>query len=155
MAQIVEATGTSRFAGAQPGFPRLAALPCARGEAEDLDFDATALQRARQNIGAGRCHCDRAPAHRARIVEEKGYHGIAEIHLLFVLERERMQRVDHDAGKPRGIEQTLFQIELPRAILLRHQTTLQPIRESRHHPLQMRKLLVQIAAQTIELLRLA
>src|SRR5471030_681919 len=67
MAQIVEAAGGWRLAGLQPGFARLSALPGAGGEAENLHLDAAALERARQNIGAGRRDRDRASAHRTGI----------------------------------------------------------------------------------------
>jgi len=66
---------------------RLPALPRAGGEAENLDLDAAALQRARQNVGAGRGHRDRTTAHRAGIVDQQGHHGIAEIGVLLALER--------------------------------------------------------------------
>ena len=71
VAQIVEAARSWRLACSEPGFARLAALPGARGEAEDLDLDAAALERAREDVGAaGRDH-DRAAAHRARVVEQR------------------------------------------------------------------------------------
>ena len=46
VAQVVEAAGRRRLAGLQPFLARLAALPGAGGEAEDLDLDAAALQGA-------------------------------------------------------------------------------------------------------------
>src|SRR5437763_320094 len=52
--QIVEAAGVGRLAGGNPAFARLAALPGAGREAEDLDLDAAALQRAGENVGAHR-----------------------------------------------------------------------------------------------------
>ena len=66
-----------------------------------------------------------------------------------------MQRIDDDARQPRRIEHALFQIEFPGAVLLRHQPPLQPVGEPRDHALQMRELLVEIAAQPIELFGLA
>src|SRR5690348_14303142 len=78
VAEIVEAAGIGRLAGGKPGFARLPALPGAGGEAENLDLDAATLQRARQDIGAGRSHRDRAAAHRAGIVEQQRDHRIAE-----------------------------------------------------------------------------
>ena len=65
-------------------------------------------------------------------------HGVAEAGLLLALERERMQRIDDDARQPRRIEQPFLQIELPGAVLLRHQPALQPVGEPRDHALQMR-----------------
>ena len=75
--------------------------------------------------------------------------------VLLGLERQRMQRIDDDARQPRRIEQAFLEIEFPGAVLLRHQAALQPVGEPRHHALQMRELLVEIAAQPVELLRLA
>ena len=66
-----------------------------------------------------------------------------------------MHRIDDDARQPRRIEHALLEIELPGAVLLRHQAALQPVGEPRHHALQMRELLVEIAAQAVELLGLA
>src|SRR5450631_717406 len=53
VAQIVEPAGIGRLAGGEPLLARLPALPGARGEAEDLDLDAAALERACQDVGAG------------------------------------------------------------------------------------------------------
>ena len=66
-----------------------------------------------------------------------------------------MHRVDDDARQPRRIELAFFEVELPGAVLLRHQAALQAVGEARHHALQMRELLVEIAAQAIQLFRLA
>src|SRR6185437_12428249 len=63
VAQIVEPAGIGRLTGGEPLLARLAALPGAGGEAEDLDLDAATLERARQNIGAGGSDGDGAPAH--------------------------------------------------------------------------------------------
>ena len=72
-----------------------------------------------------------------------------------LLERQRVQRIDDDARQPRRVEQALLEVELPGAVLLRHQAALQPVGEPRHDALQVRELLVEIAAQAVELLRLA
>ena len=66
-----------------------------------------------------------------------------------------MHRIDDDARQPRRIEHALFEVELPGAVLLRHQAALQAVGETGDHALQIRQLLVEIAAQTIELFRLA
>jgi hypothetical protein len=63
-----------------------------------------------------------------------------------------MERIDYDAGESCRIEQSLLKVELPGAILLRHQPALQTVREPRDHALQVRELLVQVAAQPFELL---
>ncbi len=60
-----------------------------------------------------------------------------------------------DARQPRRVEQALLEVELPGAVLLRHQPALQPVGEPRHDALQMRELLVEIAAQAVELVGLA
>ena len=151
VAQVVEPAGIGRLAGREPGLARLPALPGARGEAEDLDLDAAALQRARQDVGAGRRHRDRPAAHRAGIVEQQGHHRVAEGRVLLVLEGERMHRVDDDARQPRRIEHAFLEVEFPGAVLLRHQAALQPVGEPRHDALQVRELLVEIGAQAVEL----
>ena len=155
VAQVVEAAGIGRLAGGQPMLARLPALPGARGEAEDLDLDAAALERARENVGAGRRDRDRTAAHRAGIVEQQRHHRVAEIGVLLALERERVHRVDDDAREPRRIEHAFVEIEFPGAVLLRHQAALQAVGEAGDHALQMRELLVEIAAQAIEFFRLA
>ncbi len=66
-----------------------------------------------------------------------------------------MQRVDDDAGQPRRVEQALFEVEFPGAVLLRQQQPLQAVGKPRHHALQMRELLVEITAQAVELFRFA
>ena len=61
---------------------------------------------------------------------------------------------DH-ARQPRRIEHAFFEVELPGAVLLRHQAALQPVCEPRHDALQMRELLVEIAAQPFQLVVVA
>src|SRR4029453_12168970 len=69
--EIVEPPRKRGLERVQPLLARMSALPGARGEAEDLDLHAAALERAGENIGAtGRDH-DRATAHGTRIVEEQ------------------------------------------------------------------------------------
>ena len=64
-------------------------------------------------------------------------------------------RIDDDARQPRRIEQAFLEIEFPGAVLLRHQPALQAVGEAGDDALQMRELLVEIAAQAVEFLRLA
>ncbi len=66
-----------------------------------------------------------------------------------------MQRIDDDARQARRVEQALFQVEVPGAILLRHQAALQPVGKASDDALQVGELLVEIAAQAIKLLGLA
>src|SRR5690606_33220995 len=49
VSQIVEPPGIGGLPGRDPFLAALAALPHARGEAQDLDLDAAALQRTRQD----------------------------------------------------------------------------------------------------------
>ena len=127
---VVEPAGIGLFALGQPEFARLAAFPGAGGEAENFDLHPAALQRAGENVGAGRGDGDRPSAHRAGIVEQQRHHRIAEIGVLLALERERLLRVDDDARQTRRIEHALFEIEFPGAALLRHQPALQPVGET-------------------------
>src|SRR6185295_7900889 len=52
VAQVIEPARICRLAGGEPGLAGLPALPRPRGEAEDLDLHAAALQRAGKNVGA-------------------------------------------------------------------------------------------------------
>src|SRR5262245_4330799 len=63
MAEIIEPARVRRLAGGKPGLSRLPALPGPRGEAEDFYLDPAALQRARENVGAGRSDRNGAAAH--------------------------------------------------------------------------------------------
>ena len=147
--------GLAGLAGLQPLLARLAALPGPRGEAEDLDLDAAALQRAGQDVGARRRDRDRAPAHRAGVVEKERDHRVAEVRVLLALERERLERIDDDARQPRRIELPFLEVELPGAVLLRQQTPLQAVRETADHALQVGELLVEIGAQPRQLVGVA
>ena len=66
-----------------------------------------------------------------------------------------MHRVGDDARQPRRIEDALLEIEIPGAVLLRHQPALQPVGEAGDDALQVRELLVEIGAQPLQLLRIA
>ena len=132
-----------------PAFPR------PRREAEDLNLDAAALQRPCQDVGACRRNRDWTAAHRSGIVEQQRNHRVPEISVLLAFERQGVQRIDNDPRQPRRIEQAFFQVEFPGTVLLRQQQSLQPVGQPGDHALQMRKLLIEVAAQTIELLRLA
>ncbi len=61
---------------------------------------------------------------------------------------------DH-ARQPRRIEDAFLEVELPGAVLLRHQPTLQPVGEPRDDALQMRELLVEVAAQPFQFVMVA
>jgi hypothetical protein len=155
VAQVVEAARVGRLAGAEPLLAALAALPGARREAQDLDLDAAALERAGQDVGAHRRHRDRPAAHRARVVDQQRHHGVAEVGVLLLLEGQRMHRVGDDAGEPRGVERALVEVEVPGAVLLRHQAALQAVGELADHALQVAELLVEMVAQPAELLGVA
>ena len=66
-----------------------------------------------------------------------------------------MHRVGDDAGEARGVEDAFVEIELPGAVLLRHQAALQAIGELADHALEMRELLVEMVAQAAEFLGVA
>ena len=148
--EIVQAAGLGWLAGPQPGFARLAALPCPGGEAEDFHLHAATFQRAGQNIRAGSCHGDRAAAHGSRIVQQKGHDGIAKISIPFRLEGQGMQGIDDHAGQASGVENPLLQVEIPGAALLRHQLALEAVRQPPDRALKVDKLLVEIAAEAIQ-----
>ncbi len=155
MPEIVEPAGVGRLAGGDPFLARLAALPGPRREAEDLDLDAAALERARQDVGAHRRDGDRASPHRAGIVDQQADHGVAEIGLLLALVGEREGRVGDDARQPCRVEHALVEVELPGPRLLRHQAALQPVGEPRDDALQVGELLVEQVTQTRQLVGIA
>ena len=66
-----------------------------------------------------------------------------------------MARRHDDAGKARGVELAFLLIEIPGAVLLRHQAALQTVGKLRHRALQMRHLLVEIGAQPRQFLFVA
>ena len=101
VAEVVQPARVRGLAGPQPFLARLPALPGAGGEAEDLDLHAAALERPRQDVGAGRRHRDRTAAHRAGIVEEERHDGVAERGLALLLEGERRERIDDHPRQPR------------------------------------------------------
>src|SRR6185369_10784228 len=74
VAEVVEPAGIGRLAGSEPRLARLPALPGARRKAQNLDLDAAALQRARENVSTGRRHRDRAATHRTGIIQQQRHH---------------------------------------------------------------------------------
>ena len=58
-------------------------------------------------------------------------------------------------GRRAGVEHALFEIELPRAALLRHQPPLQPVGEARDDRVEVLQLLVEIFAQALQLVGVA
>ena len=113
VANVVEAARIGFLALIEPELAGLTALPGAGGEAEDLDLHAAALQRAGENVGAGRSHRDRPPAHGTGIIDQKCDHRIAEIGVLFAFERERLLRINHNAGEAGGVKLPLLKIKFP------------------------------------------
>ena len=81
--------------------------------------------------------------------------GVAELRVLLLLEGECLERIHHDARQPRGIENAFFEIEIPGAVLLRHQPALETVGEASDDTLQIGQLLVEIGAQAGELLGFA
>ena len=151
VAQIVEAAGRGRAIGVQPVLARLAALPGAGGEAENLGFHAAPFQRTRQNLGADGGDADGAPAHGAGIVDQQGDDGVAKLGLALALVTERMAGAHDHAGQPRGIQQAFFLIEIPAAVLLRHQAALQAMGQLGDGALQIGELLIEELTQAGEL----
>ncbi len=66
-----------------------------------------------------------------------------------------MHGIDHHAHQFRRVENAFFKVEVPGAVLLRHEAALQAVGEARHHTLQIGQLLVEIGAQPRQLLRIA
>src|SRR5207237_10111984 len=76
--QIVQAARVGRLPGGDPALARLAALPGAGRKTEDLDLDAAALQRAREDVGAHRRTWDRAAAQRPCMAEHLRHPRVAD-----------------------------------------------------------------------------
>ena len=70
-------------------------------------------------------------------------------------ERQRVIRIGDHARQPRRVQNAFLEIEFPGAVLLRHQPALQAVGEPRDDALQMRKLLVEIGAQALQLIVVA
>ena len=134
MPQVVQPAGIARLAVLHPFFAALAAFPGAGGEAQHLDLDGAALQRAGQDVAAHRRHRDRPAAHRPGVVDQQAHDGVAKFHVEFAFVGQRLQRVDHNPGEAAGIQHPLVEVELPGPGLLRQQASLQPVRELRDHP---------------------
>ena len=151
--EIVEAPWHGGLARRQPFLARLPALPGPCREPKDFDFNAAALERAGQNIGATRRDHDRAPAHGTGVVQEQRHHGIAEIGFALALERQRVHRIGNDAGQARGIQHAFVEIEIPAAVLLGQEAALQFISKARHRSRQGFQLLVEKCPQALQLFR--
>ena len=72
-----------------------------------------------------------------------------------MLEGQRLLRIDDDARQARGVEHALFEIELPRAVLLRHEAPLQPVGEPGDDRVEVLQLLVEIFAQALQFVGVA
>ena len=66
-----------------------------------------------------------------------------------------MHRVDHHAGQPPGVEQPFFEIEIPGSRLLGQKPALQPVGELGDDALNVGELLVEMLAQSAELIGIA
>ena len=66
-----------------------------------------------------------------------------------------MARIHDHARQPRRVEQAFVLVEVPAARLLRHQPPLKPVGEAGDDVLQAAHLLVEISAQSAELLLVA
>src|SRR3546814_16376216 len=89
------------------------------------------------------------------MVDQQGDDRVLELGLPLELVRQGVHRVDDDAGEPRGVQQALLQVELPRTLLLRHQTALKQVGEARDDALEMCQLLVEVLALPRQFLRIA
>ena len=150
VAKIVQSARILRLVGFHPFFAGLPALPGASGEAENLHLHVAALQGACQHIRADRGDGDRATAHRAGIIDQKGYDRVAELGLLLDLERERRGRVGNDASEAARIQQPFIEIEFPTAVLPGQQPALQFVGEPSDCAFQRFQLLVEKSSQAFE-----
>ena len=124
VAKIVQTAWRWRFAIGQPLLARLPAFPGSCRETQNLNLHAAALQGAGEDLGtAGRDH-DRTPTHRSGIVDDQCHHRVFELRIAFVLEGERVHRVDHNAREAGGVQHPLLKVEIPGPALLRQQTPL-------------------------------
>ena len=113
VAQIIQPPGVPRLAVRHPGFARLPAFPGTGCEAQNFRFDIAPFQGARENIGAHGGHGDRASAHGARIIEQKGDDRVAEFRVGFHLIGKRLCGVCDDPRQTRRVKIAFFQIEIP------------------------------------------
>ena len=155
VAEVIQPPWVGGLPGFHPFLPRLAALPGARREAQDLHLHTTTLQGAGHDVGAHGRDGDGAPAHGARVVEQQGHHRVAEVGVALQLEGQRVQRIGDDTRQTPGIQQAILQVEVPGPGLLGHQAALQAVGESRHQALHVGELAVELAAQAVELRHLA
>ena len=118
-------------------------------------FHPAPFQRPGKDIGADRGNADRTPAHRTRIVDQQRHHRIAKLDIAFDFVGQSRARRHDDPRQPGGVEHAFFLIEVPAAVLLRHQAPLEPVRELRDDALQAGQLAIEIGAQAVELLRIA
>ena len=150
VAQVIQTTGLLRASLLQPFFTRLAAFPRTRGKAKDFNLYIAPLKRACQNIRANRRNRNGAPPHGPRIVQQQGNNRVAELRVLFHFEAKRRGWICNDTRQTARVQNTLFQIEQPTAVLLRLQTTLQFVGQTANSPLERFKLLIQIGAKTFQ-----
>ena len=125
MQRVVQTTGVSRSAGALPVLRRVAALPTARGETQNLAGHATTLQSCRNHFARQKRDLDRLAAHGAGIVDQDHDRRVAKFRFHFLLVCAGEARIDHHAIEARRVHQALVEIKGPIAQLARHQFALQ------------------------------
>ena len=153
VAEIVQAARIRWLAGGEPGFARLPAFPGLGRKAEDLDLDAAAFQCARQDFRATRRDHDRPTAHGAGVVDQQRDDGVLEVRIALALETQRRHGVHDHARQPRRIEHTLFEVEIPGAVLLREQLALQLVGQTRDGRREVLQFLVEERAQALQFVR--
>ena len=155
MAQIIEPSRLCRLAIRQPFLTALAALPRAGGKAQNLGLDPAAFQRARQNVRADCGDGDGPPAHGTGIVDQQRDDGVLKFNVALLLIRHRRTGRDNHTRQARRVNNAVFLIEIPAAVLLRHQLAMQPVGQPGHNALQSGQLTVEIGAQPVQLLCVA
>ena len=143
MPKVIETPRVRRLAVGNPSLARLSTLPGACRKPENFHLHRAPFQGPRENVGTHCCDTDRPATHGTGIVDQQRHDRIAELHVLLFLEGQRMKRVDDDPIETAGIQQPLFQVELPRSRLLRHQAALQAVCKLADQTLEIHQLLVE------------
>ena len=124
MPQIIEATGIGRPPIGQPHLAALTALPGAGCKAQNFGLHAATLERARKYVGTDCGNGNRPPTHRTRIVDQQRDDRVLELGIALHLVAKCVTGADDHPRQTRGIEQAFFLVEIPAAVLLRHEAAL-------------------------------
>ena len=145
----VEPARRIRVAVGRPLPRRLAAVPLARREAQDLAVHAAALEHPREDLDGQGGNLHRAAAHRARVIDQQRHHRAGEGRFGLLLERPRGAAAGDKRGQPRAVQLALVEIEPPLPRLARHQHPHQPLGQSRHHDAQRGQVLLERLAERL------